>query len=206
MIQAKTSRSEYQTMQDKELVALFKEGSEKAFEELYVRYKKNLTQFCKRSLRDKSRAEDIVHDVFLQVFETYDGLNPDLSFFGYLIKIAQNRILDDVKKSNVHLRYMQNTIMRETEATNQTEDTIMNNDYGQFLKKIIDGLSPQQKEVFRLSRNQKLTYTEIAELMQISPHTVQFHASQALKKIKKQFTKHAGLHFKTVIFFLMFFS
>ena len=195
-----------QGKQDNELVALFKEGSQKAFAELYIRYKKNLTQFCKRSLRNKSRAEDVAHDVFLQVFETYDGLNPELSFFGYLIKIAQNRILDEIKKSNVHLRYTQNTIMRETDATNQTEDTIMDNDYEQLLKKIIDGLSPQQKEVFRLSRLQGLTYNEIAELMQISLPTVQFHASQALKKVKKQLMQHAGLHFKTVIIFLIFFS
>ena len=65
------------TMQDKELVMLFKEGSRQAFEALYIRYQKKLICFCKRSLKDESRAEDITHDVFLQVFETHDSLDPE---------------------------------------------------------------------------------------------------------------------------------
>ena len=47
------------SMQDKELVALFKEGSQKAFEELYIRYEKRLIRFCNRWLKDECRAEDI---------------------------------------------------------------------------------------------------------------------------------------------------
>ena len=194
------------TMQDKELVALFKEGSQRAFEELYIRYEKNLTNFCRRLLRDENRAEDITHDVFLQVFETYDGLNPELSFYKYLQTIAKNRILDEFKKFDVHLRYATNTIMYGNDATNQTEDLILDNDYAKLLNKLIDGLTPKQREVFRLSRMHGLTHKEIAELLHISIPTVKEHATLALKKIKKQLMLHTDLHFKTVITFLMFFS
>jgi RNA polymerase sigma-70 factor (ECF subfamily) len=112
-------------MQDKELVALFKEGSQEAFEELYLRYIKKLTHFCIRLLREEFRAEDIAHDVFLQILETHNSINPEKSFSGYLYTIAKNRILYESRKSDIHLRYVQNTIINENEATNQTEDLII---------------------------------------------------------------------------------
>jgi len=179
--------NELSKKQDQELVALFKEGSQKAFEELYIRYKKKLTQFCKYLLRDEIRAEDIAHDVFLHVFETYDALNPELSFIRYLQTIAHNRIMNEFKRFDVHLRYAQSTIIHGNDTTDQTENLILDNDYAELLKEMIDGLTPRQKEIFQLSRIQGLNYNEIAELLHISLPTVQKHASLALEKIKKQF-------------------
>ena len=186
------------TLQDKELVELFKEGSKQAFEALYLRYKKKLMYFCNRLLRDETRAEDIVHDVFLQIFDTFDALNPEKDFFGYLQTIAKNRILDEFKKYDVHLRYAKEININENEAINQTENLILDNDYAKLLKKVIDRLSPKQKEVFRLSRIYGLTHKEIAERLHISLPTVKEHATLALKKIRKQLAKHADIHFKTV--------
>ena len=194
------------TMQDKELVALFKEGSQQAFEELYIRYEQKLINFCKRSLNDESKAEDITHDVFLQVFQTSEVLDSGKSFFGYLKTIAKNRVLYEFRQSDIHLRYVNKPVMHGNDVTNQTEDLIIDNDYEKLLNEIIKRLTPQQKEVFRLSRIEGLTYNEIADLLQISLRTVKKHASLALERIKKQLTKHADIHFKTVITFLLFFS
>ena len=197
--------NELSKKQDKELVALFKDGSKQAFDELYIRYKKKLTCFCKGALRDEIRSEDIAHDVFMQVFETYDSLNPELSFYGYLQTIAHNRIANELKRFDVHLRYTQHIIKHGNDATNQTEDSIIENDYAKLLNEIIDTLTPQQREIFRLSRIEGLTYNEIAKLLHLSLRTIQKHASLALEKIKKQLMEHADLHFKIVVIFLMFF-
>ena len=194
------------TLQDKELVALFKKGLKQAFDVLYFRYIKKMIIFCNSLLRDESRAEDIAHDVFLQILETPDSLNPEKSFSGYLQTIARNRILNEFKRTDVHLQYAQHIITHENDATNQTEHLILDNDYAKLLNDMIDELTPQQKEVFRLSRIQGLNYNEIAELLHISLPTVKKHASLALEKIRKQLTEHADLHFKTVITFLIFFS
>ena len=193
--------------QDQELVELLKEeGSRLAFEALYIRYIKQLKAFCHRLLKDKMRAEDVAHDVFLYVFETYNDLNPQLSFYHYLQTIARNRIMDEFKKIDVHLRYAQQTILHGNEATNQTENLILDHDYAKFLNDLIDHLTPQQKKVFQLSRIQGMTYNEIASTLNLSLPTVQKHASLALEKIKKQLTAHADLHFKTLIIFLIIFS
>ena len=182
------------TLQDKELVALFRDGSQKAFEALYLRYIKKLTGFCIGLLRDEARAEDIAQDIFLQILEMRDSLNPEKSFYGFLQTIAQNRILNEFKRTDIHLRYVRHALEHENDVTNQTENLILDNDYAKLVNEMIEALTPQQKKIFRLSRMQGLTYDEIAELMQISLPTVQFHASLALKKIKKQLMQHTGLH------------
>ena len=183
------------TLQDIELVILSKEGSKKAFEELYVRYEKILTRFCYRWLRCQTRSEDIAHDVFLQVFETYNTLDPEKSFYGYLQTIAKNRILNEFKKIDIHLLYAQKIIKTGDDATNQTENVILDNDYADLLNNMIESLSPKQKEVFIFSRIDGLTHKEIAQKMNISVATVKEHATLALKKMKKQLTKHTDLYF-----------
>jgi RNA polymerase sigma-70 factor (ECF subfamily) len=193
-------------MYDKELVALLKNGLQPAFQELYIRYKEKLTLFCKRMLRDESRAEDVAHDVFLQVLEMPDSLLPEKSFCGYLQTIAQNRILDEFKRAKVHLRFAQYTIKHGHDATNQTENQVIDNDYEKLLSELIDGLTPRQKEVFRLSRIQGLAYKEIAEKLHISLPAVKKHASLSLEKIKTQLTKYTDIDLKTIIVFSIFFS
>jgi RNA polymerase sigma-70 factor (ECF subfamily) len=193
-------------LQDKELVALFKEGSHQAFDELYIRYKDRLMNFCRYSLRqDKDRAEDVVHDVFLKVLENSYSLNPELSFYAFLQKIAQNRILDEYKKFDVHLRYKQYILINGNDTKNQTEDEIIDNEYTRLLDELIENLPPKQKEAFTRSRIEGLTYKEIAGLMQISVETVHEYISIALKKIKKSLTQHTDIHFQTIITFLIIF-
>ena len=183
------------TIRDKELVTHFKEGSQLAFEELYTRYKDRLMYFCRRSMKDETSSEDIVHDIFLQLLETSDGLNPELPFWGYLQTLAQNRILNEFRKFDVHSRFVQYVLMNEKDATNQTENIIIDKDYEKLLNEVIESLSPRQKEIYQLTRIQGLTHKEIAELMQISVETVREHVYISLKKIKKYLRQHADIHF-----------
>ena len=196
----------FSTMQDKELVALLKEGSQQAFAELYIRYYDSLFFYCKKYLKDESGAEDIVQDIFMQLWDTHDTINITSSFSGYIYTSAHNRILKMIRHFDVHSRYAQHILMNAKEWTNETEDSIMNNDFTALLNEMMERLSPKQKEVFRLSRIEGLTYKEISEMLQISIPAVQKHASIALEKIKEHLKKYTDIHFKTMITFLIFFS
>ena len=190
---------------DEELVEQLRNGSHSAFGTLYARYKRQLTAYCYRFLKDEDEVEDVVQDIFLQLWETRDSLNTTLSFSSYLYTLAHNRMLNLIRQWNVHTHFAEKMAMNAKEATNETEETIMDNDYYALLNEMIDSLSPKQKEIFRLSRIEGLTYKEIAEKMHISVDTVQEHASLALRKIKKLLSQHADIHFKTIIAILMIF-
>ena len=181
-------------LQDKELLELVTNGSRPAFGELYTRYKGSLLRYCKQFLKDETGSEDVVHDIFLQLWERRDSLKTIVSFPGYLHTLAQNRILNMFRQFDVHSRFAQHIIMNKKDSTNETEDLIIDNDYAKLLNNAIESLSPRQKEIFQLSRIQGLTYREISELMQISLDTVQEHASLALKKIKGYLKQHADIY------------
>jgi RNA polymerase sigma-70 factor (ECF subfamily) len=197
--------NELSEKQDRELVELLIGGSQAALGELYARFKERLMYLCKQYMRNEADAEDIVHDVFLKIWNTRNFLNPEMSFSGYVQTITQNHTMKKFRHFDVHSRFVQSTLINETDSTNQTEDQIIDNDYEKLLEELIEGLSPRQKEVYRLSRKEGHTYKEIAELLHISVETVKEHASLALKKIEKQLMQHTDIHFKTVITILMFF-
>jgi len=154
-----------------------------------------LMRYCKRLLKDEAGSEDVVHDIFLQLWERRDSLNMISSFSGYLHTLAQNRILNIFRQFDVHSRFTRHILMNRKDATSETEDSVIENDYAKLLNKAIESLSPRQKEIFQLSRIQGLTYKEISELTQISVDTVQEHASLALKKLREYLKQHADIHF-----------
>ena len=190
---------------DLELVELFKQGSQAAFEELYMRYKDPLFYYCKKYLHDETEAEDIVQDIFLQLWVSRDTLQIASSFSGYIYTVAYHSVLQLLRQFNIHSRYAQYILIHAKEETNETEDAIIDKDYTVLFNQMMEQLSPKQKEVFRLSRIEGYTYKQIAEVMHLSVETVQEHASLALKKIKKQLIQHADIHFQVVILCLILF-
>ena len=183
-------------MQDNELVALLKNGSQEAFEKLYARYKRQLIFVGRRTLKSEDDLEDMVQDVFLQLWETRETLNPELSFSAYLFTIMRNRILYHYRNFDVYARYAQHILENADDSTNETEDTIIDNDFSMLLNGVIESLPPMQKTIFTLSRIEGLTYKEIAEKLQLSIPAVQKHASLTLKKIKNHLKLHADIHLK----------
>ena len=190
--------------QNRELLRLLIGGSQDAFAELYVRYKDELLYACKKFLNDETEAEDVVQDIFMQVWEKRDTLNAELSFSGYIHTLAHNRISNIFRQYGVHARYAQYVLANEQDLTNETEDLIIDNDYADLLNEIIDNLSHRQREVFRLSRIEGMKYKEIAEKLQVSVPAIQQHASIASKKIKEALKKYADIDYQAVIVLLLF--
>jgi RNA polymerase sigma-70 factor (ECF subfamily) len=180
---------------EKELIKMLIDGSEYAFGELYAQYKTRLLYFCKRFLKDSVASEDLIQDVFIQIWNTRDSLTPDLSFSGYIYKIVQNRIYNTLRQHAVHSRFVEYVKNNQEQTDCLTEYQILDNDYTRILNEAIDQLSPQQKKIFRLSRENGYTYKEIAEQLQISVPTIQEHASIALKKIKAYLTQFGDISF-----------
>ena len=194
--------SELSEKQDRELLDLLMGGSQKAFGELYARYRERLIYLCKRCLKNEADAEDLFHDVFLKLWDTRHTLGAVSSFSGLVQTMIQNHATDKLRHSDVHSRFARNKLMDETDLTNETEETIINNDYKELLDELIEKLPPMQKKVFTLSRIEGHTYKEIAELLHISVHTVQEHASLAVKKMEKNLGKLTDF-LKIIIFFCL---
>jgi len=190
--------------QDKVLVELLIGGSQEAFGELYARYRERLLYFCKQYMNEAD-AEDIVQNVFLKLWEKRRFLGEVTSFSGYIQTMAKNDILKKFRHFDVHSRFARNLLMNEIDSTNETEDTVINNDYAILLNELIENLPPKQREVFRLNRVEGLSYNEISELLQTPLENVRKQVSLALKKIKDQMSQHTDIHFQMIIIIWVFF-
>lgn len=128
--------------------------------------------------------EEGVQEVFVKVWETRDFLRADDNFKGYLFIITRNLIFNQFRKSFNENAYKL-TVLSAAMDYYDMEDELSAADLKEFIKRMVGGLPPRQQEVFKMSRDEHLTYKEIATRLNISEKTVERHINEAIKFLKK---------------------
>lgn len=171
-------------MSEKELIILLKNGDEKAFTTLYRLYWSKVYNFSRLYLSSITEVEEVVQEVFVKVWETRDFLRADDNFKGYLFIITRNLIFNQFRKSFNENAYKL-TVLSAAMDYYDMEDELSAADLKEFIKRMVGGLPPRQQEVFKMSRDEHLTYKEIATRLNISEKTVERHINEAIKFLKK---------------------
>lgn len=179
---------------ERNLIISLINDNESAFVELYALYKDRLIYFALRFVKSREFAEDVFQDAFTAVWQNRRFLNPDTSFASYLYTIMRNRILNLLANIDKELQLKEKILSSALDVHNDTENSIMDADLTRLFEKALDDLTPQQRTVFQLSRQEMLSHKEIAEQLGISVYTVQQHISAALKVIRVYLSKYAGLY------------
>lgn len=182
-------------------VTELKVGDAEAFDHLFIYYSKRLYYFALGYLKSKEDAEEIVQDVFFKIWQNRESLKPELSFKAYIFKIAYRRIIEQFQKVAQDQVYRHEIVSSSLDFDNQLD---VRTDYHSLLElvdSIVIHLPPRQKEIFVKRKKESLSVKEIAELLAITPKTVENHLNEALKTIKKGLMrdKAAGM-----LFFVLF--
>lgn len=177
---------DYQHLADTELVNRLIVDDEDAFVQLYLKYKEKLLYFCISLLKSREQADDIVQEVFLQLWECRSFLNPKLSFSSFIFTIAKNRCLNKLKSHAIEQKAQE--LLKGQEDLFLLEDELVTKEYETIFQTIISELPTRRQEIFRLSREKYLTHKEISEQTGISVNTVQDHISKAIEFIKHELT------------------
>jgi RNA polymerase sigma-70 factor (ECF subfamily) len=157
---------------DQKLVARLKTGDDRAFEKLFKKYNQKLCNFCMKMLRSKTDAEGIVQNTFMKIWETRHLLNENLPFSSYVYKIARNKVLNEMRKQ-INQRYYIEYLLEYTEMLEDTtEKNILFSELEKTIHHLISLLPDRRREIFLLSRDEGLTYKEIADKLDISENTV----------------------------------
>lgn len=167
-------------------------SDESAFSQLYALYKDRLIYFAAKFIRSREFAEDIFQDTFTAIWQNRKFLDPNQSFSSYLHTIMKNRILNILSGIDKETELKKFILSEAIDYNNETEDNIIDTDLNTILEKALEGLTPQQKKIFRLSRNEMKTHKEIADELGISVSTVQFHISNSLQTIRTYLAKYSG--------------
>lgn len=170
---------------EKELLLASAQGSQEAFAELFRAYQLGLAQYLHRFTQSAAETQDIVQDVFIRIWLQRTELAQVNNFSGWLFTLCRNHALNILKK---RLR----TTERERSWAQQFEGEIQaaplseGDQYRILLERAVDRLPPQQQKAYRLHRQERLTYVQIAEKLGIAPSTVKRNLEDAVKNLKKQ--------------------
>ncbi|MEO9806477.1 MAG: RNA polymerase sigma-70 factor [Reichenbachiella sp.] len=158
----------------------------KAFEDLFKEYYPYLCSFAKKYVADIDDCKDIVHNVFLNLWQKQADLHSDTSLKSYLFKSVHNRCLNYIRdrKKIVHHDLSMESLpladyIESTDYLEQSELEIK-------IKVSIDDLPDSCRQVFILSRFEEKKYKEIAEQLGISVKTVEGQMSRALKILREK--------------------
>lgn len=174
------------------LIQRIKEGEEYAFEIAFLKYHSSLCRYIWKYVRSEEIAEEIVQEVFTEVWEDRKKLNPSGHLRGFLFEVARNKALDHIKHQKIVERYIAETKKRKREVHDKSfhQKKRDSEEFREAMREAIHNLPPRGRQIFKLNRDEGLTYLEISEYLDISVKTVETHMRRALKELRERLSKY----------------
>lgn len=161
----------------------------KQYKRLYLQYVGDLIFFARKYV-DYQTAEDIVHDLFLKIWDSKSTVVAEQNIKNYLLTMVKNACLDNLKRQTVTDTFVQKTI-RQLQIDELLLYTSLHDtgaDENIEIEKIyanIEKLPQKRKEVFEKAYLDEKKSSDIAEELNISVRTVETHIYKALKFIRE---------------------
>lgn len=185
---------------EKQLVSEFINGNEQAFESLFKQYYQMLLKVAKFLINDTEQAEEIVHDVFLNVWQKRENINPEASFKNYLITAVRNRCFNYLKaKKKTQSIDNDETWVEELVADTLTDTPAQVKDIQNAIDAAVAKLPQQCGIIFQLSRYENMSYKEIAEALSLSPKTIENQIGRALKSLRTELKDFLPFFFISIV-------
>lgn len=166
------------------LIKSLKEGNREAFSILYKQYWTKVYHFCTLYLTSRERAEDVVQEVFIKIWEFRHLIKEDDHFEGFLFIITRNLIFNQFRKS-LNEDFYKMTVLSAMESSYDIDEEIEAYNLSKYIDQLISELPERRRQIFNLSRKEYKSYKEIAVLLNISEKTVKNQISEALKFLKQ---------------------
>lgn len=168
---------------DTVLLKRIKEDDEAALEELFHKYYFNLCDFSFTYVRSIEIAEEVVSDVFLKIWQQRMRMRIYKNFKSYIYTATRNQSLNYIQKDQNRLE-MQEELSEEPVISHyHPEEELIFQELENKMEFLINTLPPRRKLIFKLSRIEGFKYSEIAEILSISVHTVQNQMVEAVKEL-----------------------
>lgn len=178
---------------DATLVRRLKENDKQAFELIFNKFSRKLYFFTLGYVHSQAEAEEIIQNVFIALWENRDMLSDAFPIQNYLYKVTINHIYNYFKHQLVRRRYVEKMILEETDENEETVQGILANDLGEIVNKFVGELPQSQQVIFRLSRMEGLSHSEIAHRLGLSVRSVENQIYRALKVIREKLNKESIL-------------
>ena len=184
-------------LSDEELMLACRGGRRDALDVLYERHYQPVFAFILRLVRDRQLAEDLVQETFLRVYGSRERWEPKSKFTSWMYRIARNLCIDEKRRywnrlvqcdsdapqgeSGDLLSFVDTTEEKGPDARQQYTSKV----HAEIIRRAIDSLSEDQREVIILNKYQGLSYIEISEILGVTPESIKQRAYRAHLKLRK---------------------
>ena len=178
-------------LNDKELILSYLDGNEKAFEELLSRHKQRIYTSIYLFVKDQAQAEDIFQDVFIKIVDTLrkGKYNHEGKFLQWALRISYNMCVDNFRRSKRRPTVSPTDTFDIFDVLENPEDnveqTIMKSQTHERIRKLVDSLPPEQREVVILRHYADMSFKEISQLTRVSINTALGRMRYALINIRR---------------------
>jgi len=181
---------------DQELIHLYINGDENGLKELLDRYKSKIYTSIFVRVKDEYLAEDLFQETFIKVINTFKsgGYNDEGKFLPWVMRIAYNLVIDHFRKEKrtpVIVNADGFDIFEILPFSEENvEDKYVKNQIDNDLKKLIQLLPDDQKEVLIMRHFCDMSFKDIAELTEVSINTALGRMRYALANLRKMIDEH----------------
>jgi RNA polymerase sigma-70 factor (ECF subfamily) len=155
---------------------------EEAYKQLFFLLFEPLRQFAHSFVKSKETAEDIVSDIFIEIWARRFELDQIHDLKAYLFVCVRNKCVKKQRHQKQMLSLDEVPVELSSQYANPDELTI-SHDLHLRIHEAIEQLPPRSKMIFKLAKEEKMKYKEIATLMSISVKTIDAQLSSAIKRI-----------------------
>jgi RNA polymerase sigma-70 factor (ECF subfamily) len=167
---------------DLNLVERYLGGDLTAFDEIMIRYERQIYRLCYRFTSNADDARDLAQDVFIKAFENLVSFRKESSLKTWLYRIATNHCINHVKSNT-------RQFVEVTDSVKQTHATVHiameEREQRDHFRLMVKQLPPKQRAILELRIHEQLSYEEIATMSNRSVSTIKASVFFALEKLRK---------------------
>jgi len=181
---------------DAQLVSAYMKGNEQAISVLITRHKQKIYSFIYSKVFDRDVSEDIFQDTFIKVIKTLKrgAYNEEGKFIPWVMRISHNLVIDYFRKNNRMPKFENNSDFNIFSVLHDgslnAEKTMIKEQVEGDLKKIIQELPDDQKEVLLMRIYKEMSFKDISEKTGVSINTALGRMRYALINLRKVIDKH----------------
>ena len=159
-------------------------GDESAFAGLYGLYASALIDFAAARLSSLEDARDIIHDLFVYLWEERAHISITWSIRSFLFAAVRYRIIDHFRRNSTRKEYAAKLQQLQAAFPSDVENRLDEKDLRLTINDAVSQLPPRVREIYRLSREEHRSIREIADELQLSPQTVRNQLTTALSHLR----------------------
>lgn len=178
---------------EKKLLSRLRDNDQKAFDEIFNHYYSRVYNLALSFLHSREEAQEVVQVVFIAIWENRHHIEEDKPLSAYIQTIARNTIYNQLKKAVYRQRFIDFSLQHAENTV--TEDSYQYKELQEVLENAISELPPRRREIFFLSRNQGLSYKQIATKLSITESTVNTQISKSIEFLRKRVQEFGACFF-----------